>query len=49
MCLQMAKMVFVYDMELVDPDLDWEAGSRVHFVWWKPELRVRFLRRDAGD
>ena len=25
--------------------VDWEGASRMHIMWWKPELRVRFLER----
>ena len=45
MSLQLAKMVWMYDMELVEPVPDWEKDCRVHFVLWKPELRVRFTER----
>jgi len=44
MSLQLAKMVWCYDMELIDPSLDWGERCRVHFVLKKPELYVRFLR-----
>jgi hypothetical protein len=42
MALQLAKMVYAYDMELVDQDLDWINTCKMHFLWWKPELNVRF-------
>ena len=47
MALQLAKMVYMYDMELVDQDLDWVETCRMHFLWWKPELNVRFRPRFA--
>lgn len=47
MSLQLAKMVYLYDMELVDKNLDWESSCRMHFLWWKPNLMVRFRPRDA--
>ena len=37
----LAKMHFLYDMHLVDPDLDWEGQSQIHVQWWKPALRIR--------
>lgn len=45
MNLLLAKMLWTYDLELVNMDLDWEGGSHMHVMWWKPELRVRFCRR----
>lgn len=47
MALQLAKMVYMYDMELVDQDLDWVETCKMHFLWWKPELNVRFRPRLA--
>ena len=43
--LILAKLFWRYDMELVDPSLDWEGQSEVHVMWKKPELRVRFHPR----
>ncbi|OCT47178.1 Isotrichodermin C-15 hydroxylase [Cladophialophora carrionii] len=45
MSVELAKMIWTYDMELVDPSLDWEKQVRLHFVLWKPELYVRFIER----
>lgn len=45
MSLQLAKMIWTFDMELVDPLLDWEEQVRLHFVLWKPPLKVRFVER----
>ncbi|CAO1604329.1 orf9b protein [Xanthoria calcicola] len=42
MSLILTKLLYTYDMSLVDADLDWEGGSHVHVQWWKPELRVCF-------
>merc|ERR1712225_741 len=42
MALQLAKIVYAYDMELVDQELDWINTCKMHFLWWKPELYVRF-------
>ncbi|KAF5027084.1 hypothetical protein F66182_796 [Fusarium sp. NRRL 66182] len=36
----LAKMHFKYDMELVDPLLDWHAKSEMHTLWQKPMLNV---------
>lgn len=48
MSLELAKMLYRYDMELVDPALDYEADCRMHFMWWKPDLYIRFLERDIA-
>lgn len=43
--LILVKMLWRYDLELVDQDLDWEGRSQMHVMWWKPDLRVRFRER----
>jgi hypothetical protein len=48
MSLILAKLLFSYDMELVDKRLDWEGQSQVHVQWWKPELRMRFVERNSS-
>ncbi|KAH8660703.1 cytochrome P450 monooxygenase [Tricladium varicosporioides] len=45
MCLILAKMHFAYDLELLDTNLNWEGQSRLHVMWWKPKLLVKFSRR----
>lgn len=45
MSLILAKLIFTYDMELLDEDLDWEGQSHMHVQWWKPDLQVRFTPR----
>ncbi|KIA75979.1 cytochrome P450 [Aspergillus ustus] len=42
-----AKLIFRYEMELVDKDLDWEDESRFHIMWWKAPIYVRFTEREA--
>ncbi|KAK3343535.1 cytochrome P450 monooxygenase [Lasiosphaeria hispida] len=41
----MAKMLFRYDMKLVNRDLDWEAASRCYVMWWKAPVMVYFTER----
>ena len=43
--LILAKLLWRYDIELLDPRLDWEGQSRVHVMWRKPELKARFHTR----
>ncbi|KAH7028652.1 cytochrome P450 monooxygenase [Macrophomina phaseolina] len=45
MSLTLATLHYKYDLELVDDKLDWLESSKVHIMWWKPELRVRFKQR----
>jgi len=42
--LVLAKLVWLYDMELVNKDIDWINDSKVHVLWWKPELYVRYYK-----
>lgn len=41
MSLVMAKLHWTYDLELVNK-VDWEGQSRMHVMWWKPALNIRF-------
>ncbi|KAL9123062.1 MAG: hypothetical protein Q9187_000389 [Circinaria calcarea] len=43
--LTLAKLVWRYDMELVDKGLDWLGSSAVWIMWAKPALMVRFHER----
>lgn len=45
MSLILAKLIFAYDMELLDKTLDWEGQSHMHVQWWKPAMRLRFTPR----
>ncbi|KAH7405675.1 putative cytochrome P450, partial [Phaeosphaeria sp. MPI-PUGE-AT-0046c] len=42
MTLVLAKLVWRYDMELVDEEQYWPAECRSHLMWNKPPLMVRF-------
>lgn len=41
MRLVFAKMLFTFDLELVDKDLEWLEGQKVFTLWDKPELMIR--------
>jgi cytochrome P450 len=41
----LAKMLWTYDMELMDDKLDWVRDSPAWTLWVKPALPVRFTRR----
>ena len=43
--LIMAKLHYRFDLELVNKSLDWEGSSRMHVMWWKPDLWVRFMQK----
>ncbi|TGZ76304.1 cytochrome P450 [Ascodesmis nigricans] len=49
MRLILAKMLWVYDMELVDDvdKLDWVRDGTANPLWRKPPLMVRFTRREG--
>ncbi len=43
--LVLSKLLFVYDLELLDEKLDWHRDSRMATLWQKPELRVKVIPR----
>lgn len=45
--LVLTKMLWKFDLELLDKDLDWEGRSKMHLMWWKPSAYVRFIERAA--
>ncbi|KAI0538755.1 cytochrome protein [Xylaria digitata] len=45
MALCLTKMVYKYDWELVDKDLDWEAASKCYIMWWKAPIMLRLIDR----
>lgn len=45
MKITMAKMHFLYDMELRNPSMDWQGESEMHLLWKKPPLMARITRR----
>lgn len=45
--LIMAKMLWAYDMELVDPAQEWLSENGFAVLWEKPALYVRYTRRQG--
>ncbi|KAM4067578.1 cytochrome p450 [Hirsutella rhossiliensis] len=45
--LLLAKMLWTYDLDLVNDKVDFIKDGQVFVMWWKPELRVRFRRRSS--
>ncbi|KAI1142966.1 benzoate 4-monooxygenase cytochrome P450 [Hypoxylon sp. FL0543] len=41
----LTKLIWVYDLQLVDPDLDWHGESRMVSLWKKPALMIRATNR----
>ncbi|KAI0808710.1 benzoate 4-monooxygenase cytochrome P450 [Xylaria sp. FL0064] len=39
------KLIWVYDLELVNTELDWHRDSQMHNLWRKPDLIVRAKNR----
>jgi hypothetical protein len=48
MRILIAKMVFHFDYELVDDNLDWVRDSRCYVLWQKPDLCTRAIPRDVS-
>ena len=46
--LILAKLNFKYDLELMDPRLDWEGQSTLHVMWSKPSLLVKIAPWERG-
>ena len=44
--LVLCKLLWTYDLELLNKDVDWLRDSRMAMLWQKPELRVRVKRRE---
>jgi hypothetical protein len=40
--LVLAKLLWSYDMELVNKEINFLEQSTVHVLWWKPGLFVRW-------
>ncbi|KAL3483005.1 cytochrome P450 [Aspergillus germanicus] len=45
MNLLMAKLFWTYDLELVNKNINWVTEGKVHVLWWKPKLFIRFHKR----
>ncbi|KAI1483691.1 cytochrome P450 [Daldinia eschscholtzii] len=42
MTLCLCKLLFRYNMKLIDESLDWEAASKCYIMWWKAPVMVLF-------
>lgn len=41
----LSKVLFKYDLELVNSSLDWAEESRCYVMWWKAPIRIMFTER----
>ncbi|OTA69378.1 benzoate 4-monooxygenase cytochrome P450 [Hypoxylon sp. EC38] len=41
----LTKLIWVYDLQLIEPDLDWHGSCRMVSLWKKPALMVRAKNR----
>lgn len=48
MRLILAQMVWKYDIEWLNPSVDWERDNQGYTLWHRPELRVLFHERVSG-
>ncbi|KAI1348872.1 benzoate 4-monooxygenase cytochrome P450 [Xylaria sp. FL0043] len=42
------KLIWVYDLELVNTELDWHRDSQMHSLWRKPDLILRAKNRGVN-
>lgn len=40
-----AKMVWAYEWEMVDKDVDWNRDNKMYLLWKKPDMKMRFHPR----
>ncbi|KAK4220891.1 hypothetical protein QBC38DRAFT_462089 [Podospora fimiseda] len=49
MSILLAKLIWKYEFELVDRNLEWDKLARNWFLWVKPDLYVRFRERKREE
>ena len=45
--LILARLIWMYNLELVDQNLDWIKANVVYSLWSKPSLHVKINFRDG--
>ena len=45
----LTKILWAYDLELVNKDVDWVRDGQVFVAWSKPSLFIRFHPRADGN
>ncbi|KAK1991926.1 cytochrome P450 [Colletotrichum falcatum] len=43
--ITLAKLVWAYDMELLNNETDWDKETKLYFIYDRPKVQVRFRRR----
>lgn len=41
----LGRMLWSYDMEAVNPNVDWMTNQKAYVLWEKPELFIKYTRR----
>lgn len=49
MRLILCKMLWSYDMEMVNPEQEWFQENTFGMLWEKPKLPLRFIRREGVE
>ncbi len=44
----LVKLLFTYDLKLLNDQLDWHRDSEMHTLWKKPELHVEIQPRQRA-
>lgn len=47
MRLILSKLLWKFDMTLMDKELDWGKANKNYVFWDKPELPIQFHRREG--
>jgi cytochrome P450 len=47
MRLYLAKMMWLYNLELVDKERDWVKDCKTYFMWMKAPLMIKVERREG--
>lgn len=45
MNVTVSRLVFRYEFEMLNKDVDWHRDSEMHLLWKKPEILVKFTER----
>jgi hypothetical protein len=48
MRLVLAKMLYTFDIELIDTKLDWQKESKYFTLWFSPPLNVEVWQRSKA-
>jgi len=40
-----AKVIYAYELEWLNPEMDWHRESQMHILWHKPNIMVKVIAR----